>query len=156
MSLCDRAFEDPGAFGEFAPYIYVRRPGIDRETRDHDAFDQLVRVFMNDVTVFERPGLGFVGVTNQIDRFFFIRLDEAPFYAARKSGAAPSAQSRRLHFVDDVSPGHLERLLQIFIAAFVEIGVDIDAAVGAPDVFKNNSTFEGMRRAKNLEVRRLT
>src|SRR5438477_1960396 len=104
----DRAFEDLGAFGEFASYIYVRGPGIEGETGDGDAFQQLVRIFMDDVAVLERPRLRFVGITYQVNRFLFVRFDEAPFHAARKSGAAAAAEAGRFHFVDDLRTRHLE------------------------------------------------
>ena len=60
----DGALEDFGAFGKFASYIYVRRLGVDGETGDRDPLQQLMRVFMDDVTVLECSGLRFVRITN--------------------------------------------------------------------------------------------
>ncbi len=89
----DCAFEDFRTLREFASYIYVRRPGIEGVAGNRDSFQQLVRVFVNDVAVFERARLGFVSVTNQIDRLLFVWLDEAPFHSAWESGAAAAANS---------------------------------------------------------------
>ena len=89
--LFDRALEDLRALREFASYIYVRRSGIEGETGDGDPFEQLVRIFMNNVAVLERPRLRFVGITYQVNRLLFVRFDETPFHAARKSGAAAAA-----------------------------------------------------------------
>ena len=43
---------------------------------------------MNDVTVFERAGFGFIGVANQIGWLTGVSVDEAPFHAAREPGPA--------------------------------------------------------------------
>ena len=55
-------------------------------------FEQLVRIVMNNVTVFEGPRLGFIGVADQINRSFLVWLDETPFQPARKPRASSSAQ----------------------------------------------------------------
>ena len=88
----DRAFEDLRAFRKFAADVDVGGVRVERETGDHHALDQLVRILVNDVAVLERAGLGFVGVADQIDRPLFVRLDEAPFHAAGESRAAAAAQ----------------------------------------------------------------
>ena len=98
----DGALEDFRAFGKFSAYVDVRRPGVERVTRNQHAFEQLVRIFMNDVAILERARLGFIGVTNQIDRPFFVRLDKAPFQAAGKPGPTATAQPGVFHFVDNV------------------------------------------------------
>ena len=81
----DGTFEDFRAFWKLTSYVNVGRAGIQGETGDQDAFQQLMRIFVNDVAVFERARLRFVGVADQIDRPLFVRLDEAPFETARKS-----------------------------------------------------------------------
>src|SRR5206468_1401822 len=95
----DRALQDLRTFRKLASYIYVRRPGTERETRDGDAFQQLMRIFVDDVAVLERARLRFVRIANQIDRLLLVRLDETPLYATGKSGAATAPQTRRLHLV---------------------------------------------------------
>jgi hypothetical protein len=82
----DGAFEDFRALWKLASYVNVGRAGVQGETGDQDAFQQLMRIFVNDVAVFERARLGFIGVADQIDRPLFVRLDEAPFETAGKSG----------------------------------------------------------------------
>src|ERR1700676_4697037 len=99
-------FEDSRTRGEFAPYIDVRDTRIDGETGDQDAFEQLMRVLVDDVAVLKSPGLGFIGVRDQVNRLLLIRLDKAPLHAAGKPGAATAAQARSLYFVDDVDPRH--------------------------------------------------
>ncbi len=97
----DGAFEDFRAFRKLTSDIDVGRAGIQGETGDQDAFQQLMRILVNDVAVFERAWLRFVGVADQIDRPFFVRLDEAPFKTARKSGPTATAQPRVFDFIDN-------------------------------------------------------
>src|SRR5262249_44013573 len=62
----DRALEDFGALGKFAADIDVRGMRIKGVTRDQHSFEQLVRILVDDVAVFECARLGFVGVADQI------------------------------------------------------------------------------------------
>src|SRR5262249_26743646 len=96
------AVEDSGAIWEFTAYVDVGGARIKCITRDQHSFEQLVRIVMNDIAVFKRARLGFVGVADQIDRSLFVRLDKAPFQATGETGAAAAAQSRVFDLVDDV------------------------------------------------------
>src|SRR6185295_11583128 len=58
----DCAFEDFRAVGEFASYIYIRDVRIERETGNENALEQLMRIFVDDVPILERAGLGLVRV----------------------------------------------------------------------------------------------
>src|SRR5204862_5234833 len=84
----DRALEDLRAFREFATDIDVGRLRAERETGDQDSLDKLVGILVNNVAVLECPRLRFIGVADQVDWLFFVGLDETPFHAARKTGAA--------------------------------------------------------------------
>ena len=142
----DRPFEDFRAFGKFASYIYVRCPRVQGETRDRDPLQELMRIVVDDVAVLERARLRFVRVANQIDRFFFVGLDETPFHAAGKSGATAAAQTGGLHFVHDLGARHLHGFLQIFVAAGFEISVDVDLPIFAANIFENETMLERVRR----------
>jgi hypothetical protein len=61
--------------------------------RDNHALQQLVRVFVNDLSVLERARLRFIRVANQVNRFAAFAIHERPFQAAGKAGAAASAQT---------------------------------------------------------------
>ena len=65
---------------------------VEREAGDEHALDELMRIFVDDVAILERAGLGFVGVADEIDRLLLVRLDEAPLHAAGKTRAAAAAQ----------------------------------------------------------------
>src|SRR6266436_7663894 len=101
--LFDGTFENFRALWEFASYIDVGRARIKGITRNQNSFEQLVRIFVNDVAILESARLGFIRVANQIDRPFFVRLDKAPFQSAGESGPAAAAQARVFDFVDNVS-----------------------------------------------------
>ena len=103
-----------------------------------------MRILVNDVAILERARLGFVGVADEIDRFLLVRLDEAPLHAAGKSGAAAAAQAGRLHFVDDLGARHLDRLLQLLVAAVAQVAIDVGRPIFASDVFENETALERM------------
>ena len=104
-----------------------------------------MRILVNDVAILERARLGFVGVADQIDRLFFVGLDEAPFHAAGKTRAAAAAQTRSFHFVDDLRARHRDRFLQLLVTAVAEVAIDVCGPIVASDVFENQTVFEGMR-----------
>ncbi len=70
-----------------------------------------MRIFVNDVAIFECARLGFVGVTDQIHRPFFVRFDEAPFQPAGESRSAAATESGIFDFVDDIIARQSQRLL---------------------------------------------
>ena len=107
----DRALEDFRALREFSADVDVRGVRIERITGDQHSFEQLVRIFVNDVAVFECARLGFVGVADQIHRPLFVRLDKAPFQTAGESRSAAAAESGVFDFVDDVIARQSQRLL---------------------------------------------
>ena len=94
LGLLDRLLQDLRAFRELTSNIDVGQSGIDREARDDHPFEQLMRILVDDLAVFECARLGLVGVANQINRFRLARPNESPFYAAGEPGAATSAQPR--------------------------------------------------------------
>src|SRR5262249_3512129 len=66
------------------------------------SFDQEMRIVPQNVAILAGPGLRLVGVDDEIVRPA-VRLfrHERPFQPGGETGAAASAQARRLHFVDD-------------------------------------------------------
>src|SRR5262245_50870778 len=130
----DGALEDFRALREFSADVDVRRVRVKRITRDQHSFEQLVRVFVNDVAVFECPRLGFVGVADQIYRPLFVRLDEAPFEAAGKAGPAAAAESRVFNFVDNVGARKSQRLPYLLVTAVAQVTIDVARPTRAPDI----------------------
>ena len=121
---------------------------IKRITRDQHPFEQLVRIFVNNVAVFECARLGFVGVADQIHRSLFVRLDKAPFQTAGECRSAAAAKSRVFDFVDDVIARQSQRLLQLFVTTVAEVTIDVASPTGAANVFVNEAVLQRMRRPR--------
>ena len=49
-------FHDAGGFGKFAADVNIRKVHVERPSGDHHAFEKLMRVLVQDVTVFECAG----------------------------------------------------------------------------------------------------
>ena len=141
----DGAFEDLRALRKFASYINVGRTRIQRETRDQDSFEQLMRVLVDDVAVLKRAWFGFIRVADQIDRLFLIGLDEAPLHAAREPGAPATAQPGVLNSIDNFAARHRQRLFQLFVTAITQVTIDIRRPIFASDIFKNEAMLKRMR-----------
>ena len=107
---------------------------------------------MNDVAILECSRLGLVGVADQVDRLFFVGLDETPFHAAGKPGAAAAPQARSLHFVHDFRARHFDRLLQRLVATVAQVAIDVGGVIRAADVFENEAVLEGVRGGLRFDV----
>ena len=142
----DRAVQDLRAFGKFAADVDVGDVHVERETGDHHPLDQLMRILVNDVAVLERARLGFVGVADQVDRLFLVGLDEAPLHAAGETRAAAAAQAGILDLVHDLGAAHLDRGLELLVAAVLQVAIDVVRVAFAPDVFENQPALERMGR----------
>lgn len=105
------------------------------QSRDHHAFEKLVRVLVQDVAVFEGAGLGFVTVDHKVVRLSVLALDEAPFHADRKTGPAAAAQVGSFYFSHNLLGLHLERFLQGLIPPVAEITVERSVIVLTRDIF---------------------
>ena len=122
--LCQRLLQDLRCVRELLTDVKVRQLSSHRETGDHHALDQLMRVLMHDVAVLEGARLRFIRVTNQVNRLRVRRRDEAPLHTGREPRTAASAQSRCLHLIRDRAALHRERLFQLVIAPILQIAFD--------------------------------
>jgi hypothetical protein len=111
-----------------------------------------VRIFVNNIAILERAGLGFVRVANEIDRPFLVGLDEAPLNAAGKTGAAAAAQAGSLHLIHDFRARHFHGSLQLLITAVPQVAIDVGCPIRAPDVFENEAMLEGVGGSLRFEV----
>ena len=72
-------FENGGALDEFAANVDIGEADVVCVRRDGHAFQQLMRILVNDLTIFEGARLRLIGVANKIDRFAAAAVDEGPF-----------------------------------------------------------------------------
>ena len=131
--------------GKFAADVDVGQLRVDRVAGDHHALDELVRVLVDDVAVLERARLGLVRVADEVDRFQAVLLDETPLDAAWEPRAAASAQAAGLDLVDDVGLRHRQRLLQLFVAAITQVGVDVRPPARAVHVLEDHPLLARVR-----------
>ena len=83
---------------ELAAEVDEREVALDRERRDRDALDELVRIALDEHAVLERRRLAFVGVDHEVARERVGR-QERPLLRGREAGAAAAAQARQLHLL---------------------------------------------------------
>src|SRR5205823_2506601 len=92
-SFFKRAVQNLRALSELAADVNVSELHVVRPTREDHPFDELVRVFVDDLAVLERARLGFVGVANEVNRLAAFAVHERPLESAGKSRAAATAQA---------------------------------------------------------------
>src|SRR5262249_4127354 len=83
--LVDGALQSPGRTEILAPNVDIRFVTADGVCGDEGAFDQRVRVALQDVAVLERSRLALVRVHHQILRFGGLLRDKRPLLAGRES-----------------------------------------------------------------------
>jgi len=135
--LADRLLQYVGDPAELAADVDETGAGADGSGGNRDAFDHKVRVVFHDLAVFERAGLAFVGVADQVDRTGIPFGHEAPLHGGRESGAAAAAHDREFHDFHDLVARHRFRLLQPGIPAFFPVVGD-GAARGVGAVFQQD------------------
>jgi hypothetical protein len=112
-----------------------------------------MRIFVDDLAIFERARLGFVGVADEINRLAALAIHETPLEAARKTRATATAQTgghdfltklflRRLRFAIGERLG-LERecLFQVVVAAVTQVAFDVRRVTGFIGVLQYQFVF---------------
>ena len=148
----DRFFDNAGGLGEFAADVDVAEVHIERPGGDHHTLEQLVRILVQNVTIFEGARLRLVAVDHEVMRLAVFAFDEAPFDARGETGAAAAAQIRCFQFGHDLLGLHLERLFQRFVAAVALITFKGGIIVVASDILQNHALFRAVRGAQRLAV----
>ena len=97
-----RGFKALVAFEDFAVDIVVACFGAHGVAGDNHAFDQSVRVEVDDVAVFKCAGFTFVGVADNVFGAGERTGHKAPFQAGGEACAAAAAQAGRFHFGNHV------------------------------------------------------
>src|SRR6266478_3797076 len=72
---------------------------------DKHSFNKEMRQIRHDEAVFDRAGLAFIGVADDVFHRVALFADEIPLHAGRKSGAAHTAKFRSLELSDDIVEG---------------------------------------------------
>src|SRR4029077_9969006 len=83
----NRLFQDPGPEDKFAPYVYVGGFCSDRVAGEHDTFQNLVGISLNELPILECARLALVRVATEIARALIALGQEAPFHTGREACA---------------------------------------------------------------------
>src|SRR6185295_8506112 len=94
--VVERARQSVEAEREFAAEIDERLIALDRERRDDDSLDELVRIALDQHPILERRRLAFVAVHHEVAGEQ-VGWQERPLLTGREVGAAPPAQTGELH-----------------------------------------------------------
>ena len=97
----------------------------DREPGDHHAFDDGVRIMLENQPVFAGAGLALVAVAQNILGLRRLLGHERPLHPGGEAGAAASAQPGVLDLIDDRVRLHAERLLHGLVAVEFEVAIDV-------------------------------
>ena len=148
----DGFFHNACGLGEFAADVDVREVHVERPGGDHHALKQLVRIFVEDVAVFEGAGFGFIAVDHEIVGLAVIALDKAPFHPGGEPRAAAAAEVGGFDLGDDVGRVHLQRFFQRLVAAVSQVAIDRSVIVVASDLAQNHPAFGRVRGAERFAV----
>jgi len=122
--LGDRLLQHPRAVRELATDVDVGDVAADRVRGDDDALEELVRVVLDELAVLEGARLALVGVDGEVDGLLALLGEEAPLHPGREARAAPPAEVRRLHHLDQLlGLAGRERLARRLVAAVRQVHV---------------------------------
>ena len=159
-SACSMAiFRRLMASGILGAAVDVAFFGADGVAAQHHAFEQAVRVALDDGAVHEGAGVAFVGVADDVLDVARGLGGEFPLEAGQEAGAATAAQAGVLDFLDDRFGRHLEQGLgQSRVAAAGDVlldalGVDHAAVAAARCASASCRTECRGRRARPGESR---
>src|SRR6267142_1576027 len=125
---------------------------------DEHSFDEEMRKMRHDEAVFDRAGLAFIGVADDVFHRVALFADEIPLHAGRKSGAAHTAKFRSLELSDDIVEGaglHETANDAVFFGISVRIGLAFDARgprMGLKNFFAANGAASHLfgKRSRNI------
>ena len=137
---------DLGRFGEFAADVYVGEVDIGREGGNGKAFDELVRILVEDVAVLECARLGFVGIDDDVVVLAVVVFDEAPLGTGGEACSATTAQVGCFDHVDDLAGFHGDGFFQRLVATVGEVGLNVRSVAWFADVSENDAALFRVRR----------
>src|SRR5437660_659614 len=91
IGVADRLLHDDGEITIFAPDVDVSAGRTHSQSGDDDAFDDGMRIVLENQPVFAGSGLALVAVAEDIFRFGRLLGHERPLHAGGESRAAASA-----------------------------------------------------------------
>src|SRR5215216_312955 len=137
--FCDLLLKESGQFPELSTQIDIRNIGTHCIGSDGNPFEELERITLHDLAIFERARLRFIGIGDHIMRPI-LAINEGPFHASWEARTSAAAQARVLDYIGHFGRLHLrDRTLEygkptiLFISIFfMKIR---DLAVAKEDMF---------------------
>src|SRR6266850_2998332 len=91
------AIQNLCAFDELTSNVDIRELHVVGIAGDDHPFDHLMRIFVDDLFVLERAGLGLVRIADEKDRLAAFPIYKRPFQAARETGSTAPSQAGKPH-----------------------------------------------------------
>ncbi len=141
------------AFVEFTPDVDVGQVNIVGEAGNDHSLDELMRVFVDDLSILEGAGLRLIAVANQVDRLTGGAVHKGPFEAGREACTAAAAKAGSLYFISQLLLwgkffavlGGLfferKRFFQSFVATFFQITRKSVIIIFVIQVLEDESVF---------------
>src|SRR6266850_2293640 len=126
---------------------------------DEHAFDEEMRQIGHNETVFNRAGLAFIGVANDVFHRVTFFADEFPLHAGGKSGPAHTAKFRSLELSEDLVEGPgLNEIANdaVFFGIAVRVGFAFDARglwMGLKNFFAANGAASNLFGKRGGDIR---
>src|SRR5512133_2486621 len=137
--LGNRLLQNTGPEDKLASYVDVGGFRSDGIAGQDYPFEDLVRIALDQLTVFKRTWLAFVGVTAQVARPLMVFGQKSPFDPRGEPGAASAAQAGLDHKLSDVGGRNLsENLLERLVTACLFILGQRPGVSGLTHVFDQN------------------
>ena len=137
----DGLLHDTDGLGKFAADVDVAQVHLEGPSCDHHAFEQLMRVLMEDVAVLEGTGFRFVAVDHDVMWLAVLAFDEIPFHSGGKACPATTAKVACFDFRNNLLGFHLQRLLERLVAAVAKVTIEGGVVVLAIDILEDEAAF---------------
>src|ERR1019366_5880701 len=129
IGVLDRLLHDHRQVAILAANVDVAGMRTDRDGGNHHAFNDRVRVVLENQAVLAGAGLALIAVAKHVFGFGRLLRHKRPLHSRTEPSAAPSAQAGVLHLVDQGIRTHAQGLLNGLIAVQLEIAIDIRSAL---------------------------
>ena len=143
VGIGDGLLHDLEEVAVFAAQVDEADLGADGEAGDDGSFNDGVRIVQEDQVVLAGAGLAFVAVDQNVLGLGRLLGHERPLQAGGKARAAAAAQIGGLHLVDDPVGALRQAFLRGFVAAELDVLVDIGRALA--EATGHDLDFIGMR-----------
>ena len=128
---------------EFSTDINESLFGLNGPSGDRNALEHLVRIFINNLTIFKCTRLRFVGINHEVAGLTRFTVEEFPFHACGETSTPTTAQTRNFYLFANFIRLHRDSLFKSFVAAMFQVAIEVDAVTWLAQIGVNKRTFDG-------------